>query len=975
MIKIHIASHGNDRGDGSVDRPFATPRRAQMVARKAKRAVQVVVQDGVYELDAPLVFTPADNGQRWSATAGARPVFSGGRRLTGWTVGTHAGLPVWTLELPEVRSGAWHFTQLWVDGQRRSRPRLPKTGFFRFTGMDGQPDSGMNWLIGPDRAEYPEGSLVRFRNLEDVNLISYQLWFDTHHHIKELDEARRVVHFYTKSIGSLCDESGQFARFFLMNVGEALTEPGEWYLDRTTGTLTYLPLPGETPETVVVVAPRLAEIVRFQGTRTTAVADVVLENLGMAHNEWSRAIDFCGTVQAAFDVPGAVIFERAERCILYGCELAHLAGYGVEMLAGSQGNVVAASTIRDLGAGAVKIGHEDLANVHSGEVGSVIRTAARWLRPQTATVVDCHLHDGGHIYPSAVGIWIGNAGQNRIQHNHIHHFAYTGISCGWSWGYAPTRTWDNRIEHNHIHHINHRKVLSDNGGIYTLGIQPGSTVVGNHVHDISSYHYGGQGIYPDEGSSGILFEANCIHHVAYYGYSVHYGRYLTLRNNILMVMGDGVLDPGRVDLSFGQKLESNLMVWVDCNRLKSAADWHPMHCETRGNLVWCDSVGGVPWFRGTLAAEQAAGRWQNSVEADPLFADARSGDFALRADSPAFAVGFRPFDWSQAGVRKCDERPVSWSDYRLPSAPPRALALASLEAGALTITDDGAELPLQVTLTNPSEKPVRGRWTVRMGDGSLAVCEPGPKLSADLAPGSSVVKTLRVHLKSALGRQWVQVRGDERTCFSGAAPVMVQPTVILPVLPEGSDLSLSEGLDVSVDHTGVPILRGWAAIVGEFIALDLTVCDALMRVDRELIWKGASLEVFADAEPMPGVIAIPKQWNVIPPDAHGSGEVRPAHQQVGPPPKYDIQCVPGGWRACLRLPLADLGLAPQSKGFRFDVICNVASPVQGQNLLRLPRWGVPNNWANSSSLVRVKIDQSVSEKNGRGTKRSGVALC
>jgi hypothetical protein len=38
-----------------------------------------------------------------------------------------------------------------------------------------------------------------------------------------------------------------------------------------------------------------------------------------------------------------------------------------------------------------------------------------------------------------------------------------------------------------------------------------------------------------------------------------------------------------------------------------------------------------------------------SVEADPLFADPRSGDFALRADSPA--NGFKPFDWRKAGVR------------------------------------------------------------------------------------------------------------------------------------------------------------------------------------------------------------------------------------------------------------------------------------------------------------------------------------
>ena len=663
--RFFLSPTGSDRGDGSAERPVATPQRAQAFARKAGRGAQVVVADGIYELASTLTFTPADSGQRWSAAPGATPVLSGGRRLRGWTVGTHAGRTAWSLDLPDVAAGNWHLTQLWVNGQRRSRPRLPKTGFFRFSGLDGQPDVGMTWMQGPVRAAYPEGTLARFRNLADVRVISYQLWFDTHHHIKELDEQRRVVHFHTKSIGSLVDESGQFARFFLMNVGEALSEPGEWYLDRASGRLTYLPLPGESPDTAVVVAPRLAEVVRFQGSQTAAVADVVLENLGLEHNEWSRGPDSCGTVQAAFDVRGAVVFERAERCVLYGCELAHLAGYGVEMLAGSQGNVVAACTIRELGAGSVKIDHEEL-QVHHWAVGAAASVQPRWLRPMAATVADCHLHDGGHIYPSAPGLWIGNAGANRIQHNHIHHFAYTGLSCGWSWGYAPTRTWDNRIERNHIHHINHEKVLSDNGGIYTLGVQPGSTIVGNHIHDISSYHYGGQGIYPDEGSSGIRIEDNCVHHVAYYGYGVHYGCYLMARNNILAVSGRGKIEPGRAELSYGQVFERNLLLWSDCDHLIAVGPYLPEHSTSARNLVWNDGPSGVPWYAGTLEAEQALGRWPGSVQADPLFADARSGDFTLRADSPAFALGFKPFDWRKAGVRPQRQRPLTWAG--LPSA-------------------------------------------------------------------------------------------------------------------------------------------------------------------------------------------------------------------------------------------------------------------------------------------------------------------
>ena len=49
------------------------------------------------------------------------------------------------------------------------------------------------------------------------------------------------------------------------NVQEALSEPGEWYLDRPSGTLTYLPKSGEDPNQTEVIAPRVETLVQLQG--------------------------------------------------------------------------------------------------------------------------------------------------------------------------------------------------------------------------------------------------------------------------------------------------------------------------------------------------------------------------------------------------------------------------------------------------------------------------------------------------------------------------------------------------------------------------------------------------------------------------------------------------------------------------------------------------------------------------------------
>ena len=47
---------------------------------------------------------------------------------------------------------------------------------------------------------------------------------------------------------------------------------------------------------------------------------------------------------------------------------------------------------------------------------------------------------------------------------------------------------------------------------------------------------------------------------------------------------------------------------------------------------------------------QELGRDKNSIIADPLFADPVKFDFHLSPNSPALKLGFKPFDYSKAGV-------------------------------------------------------------------------------------------------------------------------------------------------------------------------------------------------------------------------------------------------------------------------------------------------------------------------------------
>jgi hypothetical protein len=119
---------------------------------------------------------------------------------------------------------------------------------------------------------------------------------------------------------------------------------------------------------------------------------------------------------------------------------------------------------------------------------------------------------------------------------------------------------DNLIEKNHIYDIG-QGMLSDMGGIYTLGVQPGTVLRGNLIHDVTRTHYGGWCIYPDEGSSHILIEKNICYGTNGEVFHQHYGRENILRNNIFAFGGDAQVNHSRIDPEHkGFTLERNIIV-------------------------------------------------------------------------------------------------------------------------------------------------------------------------------------------------------------------------------------------------------------------------------------------------------------------------------------------------------------------------------------------------------------------------------
>ncbi|MBC7288362.1 MAG: right-handed parallel beta-helix repeat-containing protein [Armatimonadetes bacterium] len=649
---FYVATNGNDNWSGrfpepkpdGTDGPFATVARAQQAVRELRRSqpqrnapVTVLIRGGVYYLPEPLVLTPMDSGTPASPTVyeaypGEMPVLSGGRRLTGWRT-TDKGW--WEVHIPEVERGEWDFCQLWVNGERRYRPRLPKDSYY-FIAAEAPPTEE-NRGKGYDRFVFEDGQIrADWHNLGDVDVLVFHMWTMSRLRIKSVDEATRTVTFTGPTVGEVWyADFAKGRRFIVENVREALERPGEWYLDKTTGVLTYIPMPGEKPETANVVAPRLERLLQLVGDGAAGlwVENVIFRGIVFEHCNWVEGPKGYAFAQAEAILPGAISATYARDCVFEDCAVRHVGAYAVEFGRGCKNCRLENCDLWDLGAGGVKI----------GEMG--IRSDPNDVADHNV-VRNCTIAHGGRLHPAGIGVWIGQSPDNLIEHNDIFDFYYSGMSIGWTWGYGPALAQRNVVQYNHIYQIGQR-VLSDMGCIYTLGNHEGTVLRFNHMHDVDHYYYGGWGIYFDEGTTGILAEDNVVYRTNGGCFHQHYGRDNIVRNNIFAFDQSQQVARTRGEDHISFIFERNIVYWKDGVLL--GGNFSGTGYRFDYNVYW-NAAGDEITFAGMSLDEwRKNGQDVHSIIADPLFVDPEKGDFRLKTDSPAFRIGFEPIDISTAG--------------------------------------------------------------------------------------------------------------------------------------------------------------------------------------------------------------------------------------------------------------------------------------------------------------------------------------
>jgi hypothetical protein len=648
-VEFHVSPGGSDAHPGTPEKPFATVERARNAIRELplREPPTVLLHGGTYRLSKTLEFLPDDSGTQdapitYAALAGERPVISGGRSIAGWKAGDGH---LWQTTIPEVKQGGWHFHQLFVNGQRRARARTPNQGFLYTQDILAPFDHATWWnkdLLAKRGFVYRDADIRRWRNFNDAIVVIYHSWTTSTHYVTDLDEAKHTVRLAPPSAWPIGYWWEWNTRYHVENIPEALDEPGEWYLDRATGVLSYWPLPGEDMRSAEVVAPVVRQtLVALRGAPEGQryVEHLRFAGISFQHTDCLLSQDMPLDEQGATERKPLIDAQGLRHAVFEDCEIAHAGENALWLDRGCSDNVLRRCHIHDLGGSALFLGPRQFQDQPG-------------LRVERNVVDNCFIHDGSHLFLGSQGVWIGNSSYNQVTHNEISDFHHLGISVGHTWGYAPSTARDNRIAFNHVHHICNG-YFSDGGGIYTLGVSPGTVIASNVIHDViptPQMPVGGTGIYHDEGSSGILVENNIVYRVGAGAYNQHYGRENIARNNIFAFGGNDTITCCRPEEHLSFTFEGNIV--LSSQGQATSDHFSPLKCKTafHKNLYW-DVSGKEPRFSGVSFAEwQRTGRDQDSRVADPQFRDASQGDFTLLPTSPALAMGFQPIDTATVGL-------------------------------------------------------------------------------------------------------------------------------------------------------------------------------------------------------------------------------------------------------------------------------------------------------------------------------------
>jgi hypothetical protein len=668
---FYVAIGGNDAWTGKLaepgadgtDGPFATLERARDAIRTLKKAgplpgngVTVEVGGGTYERPQTFQLAAEDSGAKeapvvYRARKGEEVRLVGGKVVTGFQAVTDPKVlkrldPAArgkVLQADLKRVGITDFGEVAASGKRlelfyNHQPmtvaRWPNEGFARIVDVaeyDGHQIHGRKgsrigkFIYEGDRPE-------RWVAEKDLWLHGYWFWdwSEQRQRVESIDTDKRIITLAPPAHG-YGYRKGQW--FYALNALSELDQAREWYLDRQTGILYFWPpTPVEEGTAMVSVLPSLVTV---QDAAHVSLRGFILE---------------AGRGTAVTVLGGTGV--RLAACTIRNC-----GGWAVTVSGGTDHGVVGCD-IYQTGAGGISL---------SGGDRKTLSPAA-------------HVADNNHIHHYArwervyrPGITLQGVG-NRASHNLIHNAPHMGMGFGGN---------DHVIEFNEIHSVCYES--NDAGAIYTgrNWTMRGTIVRNNYMHHVSGFEGRGcVGVYLDDMFCGTEISGNLFYRVTRAAF-IGGGRDCIVKNNLFVDCNPSL----HIDARALGWAHYHADMWIKEGREKGTLSGIPFNqppysqrypelvniledepAAPKGNRVFRNVSFGGKWDGVQAGARKYQTIEGNLVDQDPHFAtpdrigeakQPRPVDFALKADSPAWDIGFEPLPLERMGLYQDDAR-ASW---------------------------------------------------------------------------------------------------------------------------------------------------------------------------------------------------------------------------------------------------------------------------------------------------------------------------
>ncbi|AEE97826.1 FIMAH domain-containing protein [Mahella australiensis] len=576
-----------------------------------------------------------------------------------------------------------YFNTLYENGERSWKARYPNIG-----------DDGKNVFKdtqGPTtntQFHFTEGDIPAVGDMSGLQVYLSQSsgWDAGIYEVKSVDYADRSVTLKYPANGVIPTQS----RYYIQGAVEFLDQPGEFYLDKTTGTLYYWPR--EIPiERQVIEAPQLKTILEVKGSSDGNPAhDLVFEGLTIRNTDLTDNYYFIrnSEQQIAQNQISAVWMAYVHNVSFKNSKVYNAGMNGLTLAGLAQNNEVKGNMFHDIGGGAIRLlgpgiqGYPVTAHV-PGTIKGLTTTSIN----NNNLVTNNDIYDVGffNVY-DGYGIEVNASGENTISHNRIHDITrgavefrnYRNDLINKTAADGVTITADNVETYLHCRNniVEFNDIFDaiteagDAGAIYTHDTGTGNIIRNNWVHGIEGYSIYGisdiNGIYLDSDADGTMVQSNIIsgfnrndnENVKFVGIFDNDGAGYGLGDNIFH--NNFIIDNKNMEIGLriagqpGVKVDVQKNIFNDMTKEYFLGDLPQNVIGQADNNAFYNASGeykieGVPNVS-TLEDWQQLGYDQHSIVADPEFVDKSVLDYRLSYDSSAYKAGVVDINMKDIGL-------------------------------------------------------------------------------------------------------------------------------------------------------------------------------------------------------------------------------------------------------------------------------------------------------------------------------------